>query len=151
MKCKVNFNYSYFLISWLIFSAGFSFSQEIKTISPTPKIQKHKKVDEGEKLIFKYKAVNPSNDTLIVLPPEVDCSCTSVDYPDFILPQQEIELVISFDTDKKWGIQERKVEIKAETKDKKTIYHIPLKFKVNVKATPETKALIKKQIKESKK
>ena len=147
----VNFKYSYLLISWLIFSAGFSFSQEIKTIPPTPHINKHKKVDEGEKLTFNFSAKNPTQDTLFILPPEVDCSCTSIDYPDFILPGQTVQFVIHFDTDKKWGLQVRTVEVKAEPKKKTVIYHIPLTFKVKVKATPETKAIIRKQIKASKK
>jgi hypothetical protein len=148
----VNNIYSYLLVSWLIFSAGFSFSQEVKTISPVPKINKHKKVNEGEIITFSFSIANPSKeDTLFILPPEIDCTCTTIDYPDYLLPQKIAIISIKFDTDKKWGLQYRTVNLKAEQKNKSDIYIYPLIFKVKVKATPETKAIIRQQIKESKK
>ncbi len=147
----MNGNYSYLLISWLICSTGFSFAQNVKTLTPSPEIHKSPKTDEGKVLTYNYSVQNPTNDTLFILPPEIDCSCTSIDYPDFILPQQKAVFTITFDTDKKWGLQVRNVQVLVGNSSETKQYIIPLRFRVKVKATKETKKLIRQQIKDDKK
>ncbi|PCJ23907.1 MAG: hypothetical protein COA97_10740 [Flavobacteriales bacterium] len=129
----------------LVLVASFSFSQTSDDITFEKEIQKFKKVDEGHILTFEYKFTYTGNVNLSIIPPKVDCSCTTI-----ILPQGKIQpnsknvITIKFDTKDKIGWQEREVKIQfvSDLMDSRFIEK-RLVFKGMVKASKATKEAYK--------
>ncbi|MCB9335143.1 MAG: DUF1573 domain-containing protein [Flavobacteriales bacterium] len=127
----------------LITVAGFSFAQN--SIEFEKSTLKFEKVNEGEivKLIYRFK--NLGTDSLSIIPPEVDCSCTEVKIPEYkIVAGASDSLIVVFDTKDKIGFQERKITIQfvSDFMDSKSIDK-QITFKGIVKATKATKEAYK--------
>lgn len=103
------------------------------------------KVDEGHQITLSYSFTYNGDLPLSIIPPKVDCSCTTV-----ILPENKIEpnstnkIEIKFDTKGKIGYQEREVLIQftADAMDSHSI-DVTLTFKGVVKASKATKKAYK--------
>jgi hypothetical protein len=130
-------------LSLLLFitASFFCAAQTADDIKFEKETQKFKKVDEGHQLTFNYVFSYSGKETLTIIEPKVDCSCTEV-----ILPEEKIEpnktytIIIKFDTHDKIGWQERKVNIQfvSISMDSKAIEKI-LIFKGMIKASKATK------------
>ncbi len=130
----------------LILVASFSFAQTSDDIKFEKTVQKFMKVDEGHRITLSYTFTYTGNLDLSIVPPKVDCSCTTV-----ILPEGKIKanstntIKIKFDTNNKIGYQERGVTIQfvSDAMDSRSIDK-KLVFKGVVKASKATKEAYKK-------
>lgn len=124
----------------LLLVASFSFSQT-DVVRFEKSTLKFGKVNEGELVKLTYYFRNNGKFSMSIIPPQVDCSCTTV-----ILPENDIaggardSIQIHFDTAEKIGYQEREVILQfvsnfadSQSIDKKVV------FKGMVKASQETK------------
>jgi len=85
-------------------------------------------IDEGDKVehIFKFK--NTSDNPLIISNARGSCGCTVPDYPtDPILPGEEGEILVKFDSKGKKGDQKKTVTLIANTLPSETILNISAK------------------------
>lgn len=125
----------------LILVASFSFAQTSADIKFEKTTQKFKKVNEGHVLTFIYTFNYTGQFELSIVPPKVDCSCTTVILPEgAILPNSTNTIKIKFDTKDKIGYQEREVAIQfvSDAMDSRFIEK-KLVFKGIVKASQATK------------
>lgn len=95
---------------------GFTFSSFVSFAQPQMQVEDTKKnfgfVKRGEVLVNKYVIFNKGNAPLIVTNAEVECSCTSVDYPKRpVLPGNTDTIVVSFNTASVYGRQDRIVKL----------------------------------------
>lgn len=121
--------------------ASFSFAQTSDDIKFEKSIQKFKKVDEGHILTFTYAFNYTGQFELSIIPPKVDCSCTTVILPEgTIQPNSTSTIKIKFDTKDKIGYQQREVAIQfvSDAMDSRFIEK-KLVFKGVVKASQATK------------
>lgn len=129
----------------LILVASFSFSQTSDDIKFEKTTQKFMRVDEGHQLTFTYNFTYAGENDLNIIPPKIDCSCTSV-----ILPEGKIKsnstntITIKFDTNDKIGYQEREVLIQFVSNTMDSSIDKKLVFKGVVKASKATKEAYKK-------
>jgi hypothetical protein len=129
----------------LILVASFSFAQTSDEISFEKTTQKFIKVDEGHQLTFTYNFSYTGKNDLNIIPPKVDCSCTTVLLPEGnIKPNTTNAITIKFDTNDKIGYQEREVTIQfvSDAMDSKSIDK-KLIFKGVIKASKATKKAYK--------
>lgn len=129
----------------LLIVTSFSFAQNTDSIQFEKKVQKFKKVNEGEIIELTYPFTYQGNTPLNIIPPEVDCSCTTV-----ILPEGKIKadntyhIKITFDTKGKIGYQERSVNLSfVSDLDHSNYAQKKVTFKGVVKASDETKKAYK--------
>ena len=135
-----------FSISLLLVSvASFSFSQRSEEITFLNRVQKFPKTNEGSILRFNYIFNYTGNISLSILPPEVDCSCTTVLLPKNNIQLNSIDTIkVSFDTNHKIGYQERNIIIKFITeKSGPPVIEKEIIFKGVVKASQATKKAYK--------
>lgn len=64
---------------------------------------------EGDTLFHDFKVTNKGTDTLVISNYKVACSCTKVDYPTHIAPNESATFHVSFDTHGKYGLQDRTI------------------------------------------
>jgi hypothetical protein len=84
---------------------------------------------EGVLLTHTYKFKNIGNEPLIISNYKVACSCTKVDFPKApVMPNQTAEIKVSFDTNGKYGYQDRVIYIYSNAKKNP----VKLRFKVYV-------------------
>ncbi|MDF1673968.1 MAG: DUF1573 domain-containing protein [Vicingaceae bacterium] len=129
----------------LLTVASFSFSQKEADIKFEKLKQTFKKVEEGHQVTLNYIFTYSGTIPLTFLPPEVDCSCTSVILPkDKIEPNTTDTILVKFDTKDKIGYQDRDIEIQfvSDAMDSRTIKKT-ITLKGIVKATKESKAKYK--------
>ena len=130
----------------LILVASFSFAQTSSDIKFKKTTQKFMRVDEGHQITLNYVFIYSGEIDLSIIPPKVDCSCTTVILPEGkIQPNSTNVITIKFDTRNKIGYQERKVVIQfvSDAMDSRSIDK-KLIFKGVVKATKSTKEAYKK-------
>lgn len=130
----------------LILATSFSFAQKSEFQFEKTK-QSFKKVAEGEIVTLDYYFEYLGKDTLIMLPPEVDCSCTEVELKnaDKIIPHQKYVLQVVFNTNDKIGYQEREVGLIFVAQSSKKQLKQKLIFRGVVKASKATKEKYKQQ------
>ena len=129
----------------LIAVASFSFAQKNSAVSFEKETQKFQKVNEGEQIELVYKFSNYGKIVLNIIPPEVDCSCTEVIFPEYgIAAGAQDSIIIKFDTNDKIGWQERNItlQFQAELLPKPILK--TLTFKGMVKASKATKKAYKR-------
>lgn len=129
----------------LLTVASFSFAQKEADIKFEKLKQTFKKIEEGHQVTLNYIFTYSGTLPLTILPPEVDCSCTSVILPkDKIEPNTTYTIVVKFDTKDKIGYQDRDIVIQfvSDAMDSRTIKKT-ITFKGMVKATKESKAKYK--------
>jgi len=94
------------------------------------RIHKFEEVDEGTQLEHVFTFENKGDVPMVISKYEVECDCTKAIYPkEPILPGENGELMVTFDTIGKLGWQYRKVQLYANTK--KPPYWIEIRVKVN--------------------
>jgi hypothetical protein len=120
---------NYILSLFFIINSALSYAQQAE-LKFTDKIHRSGKVIEGEQLQYKYHFTNIGDVPLVFVKYEVACLCTVVNLPEApILPGENADILVKFDTKDKIGYQDRTV----------TIYSNALKspheirFTVNVK------------------
>ncbi|RFC55491.1 DUF1573 domain-containing protein [Brumimicrobium aurantiacum] len=91
---------------------------------------KWEKTKEGKQLTHYFVFKNSSEVPLIINDALVSCSCTSIDFPsDPILPNQKDSILVQFDTNQKYYLQDRKIKLIANTKKEEElrikVYVIP--------------------------
>lgn len=127
-------------------TTSFSFAQKIELQFEKTK-QSFKKVNEGAIVTLDYYFEYFGNDTLSMLSPEVDCSCTEIklENADKIIPNQKHSLQVIFNTNDKIGYQEREVGLIFTTKKSTNQLKQKLIFRGVVKASKATKEKYKQQ------
>lgn len=77
-------------------------------------------VKKGDVVKIEFNFTNTGNQPLIISAADVECSCTSVDYPEQpIMPKQSSKITVSFDTKNVYDRQDRTVEIISNAKTPK--------------------------------
>jgi hypothetical protein len=86
---------------------------------------------EGKVIEHTFIVENRGSIPLTILGYDVECSCTKVEYPEGeIAPGAKIPLILRFDTNGKYGYQDRVILLQTNTK--KGIEE--LRFEVNVRS-----------------
>lgn len=89
-------------------------------------------VKEGEQLSHSFEFINSGNVPLIISDFKVACSCTKAIFPkEPILPGQKSEIKITFDTNGKFGFQDRIVKVYSNANKS------PIKLRVKVFVQPK--------------
>lgn len=92
------------------------------------KSHKFEDTKEGVTLNHSFKFKNCGDEPLIITDYKVSCSCTKLMFPkEPILPGATAELILSFDTNGKYGFQKRKITVISNAKKA-----VDLHFKVVV-------------------
>ena len=139
-------NFIKFSLSLLLFSvAGFSFSQTAEDIIFEKSTQKFMKVDEGHQITLTYNFTYKGTIPLQILPPKVDCDCTTVEIPEEdITSNKDYKIVVHFNTKDKIGFQERPINLSfLSTENKSLKIDKTIIFKGMIKASKETKTKYK--------
>ena len=80
------------------------------------------KVKKGDVVSADYEFKNEGNQPLIITNFEVECSCTTVDFPKQpIAPGQSSKLTVKFDTKSAYDRQDRKVVIISNAKNSASV------------------------------
>ena len=80
------------------------------------------KVKKGEVVTADYEFKNEGDQPLIITNFEVECSCTTVDFPKQpIAPGQTNKLTVKFDTKSAYDRQDRKVVIVSNSKNSASV------------------------------
>jgi hypothetical protein len=80
------------------------------------------KVKKGDVVSADYEFINEGNEPLIISNYEVECSCTTVDFPKQpIAPGQSGKLTVKFDTKNAYDRQDRKVVIVSNAKNSASV------------------------------
>jgi len=97
------------------------------------------KITQGEIFTFRYKFKNTGNGPLIISSVEGSCGCTVLrNYPKGkILPGEEGEIVVEFDSDNKWGKQN--VPINVVTNTVPSVTQLLIKTEIIVPESMKTK------------
>ncbi len=99
---------------------------EFSFLDPTN--HKFEDTKEGVLLSHTFRFKNSGDEPLIISNYKVSCSCTKLTFPKQpVLPGQEAQLKLTFDTNGKYGFQKRKVNVVSNAKKQ-----ITLLFKVTV-------------------
>ena len=107
----------------LLFLTGFAFNAsaqaKIKFIETKKDLGKVKK---GDLVSAEYEFKNEGDQPLIITGYEVECSCTTVDFPKQpVAPGQNGKLTVKFDTKSAYDRQDRKVEIISNAKNSASV------------------------------
>jgi len=82
------------------------------------KTQKFEKVKAGEILSFDFFYVNTGDAPLIITHIKVACTCTQFEYPkEPLMPGEKAVIKVTFDTNKKYGYQDRTLEVYTNAKE----------------------------------
>ena len=101
----------FILLSLLILNSALSFSQQAE-FKFNEKVQRLGKVNEGEVVKTSFTFINKGDAPLVINEYKVACTCTVVQFPyKPVLPGEEGELSVSFDSDGKTGYQDRTISI----------------------------------------
>ena len=80
------------------------------------------KVKKGDVVSAEYEFKNEGNQPLIITNYEVECSCTTVDFPKQpVAPGQTNKLTVKFDTKSAYDRQDRKVVIISNAKNSASV------------------------------
>ena len=80
------------------------------------------KVKKGDVVTAEYEFINDGNQPLLITNYEVECSCTTVDFPKQpIAPGQTNKLIVKFDTKSAYDRQDRKVVIVSNAKNSASV------------------------------
>ena len=80
------------------------------------------KVKKGDVVSAEYEFKNEGDQPLIITGYEVECSCTTVDFPKQpIAPAQTGKLTVKFDTKSAYDRQDRKVVILSNSKNSSSV------------------------------
>jgi hypothetical protein len=80
------------------------------------------KVKKGDVVSADYEFINEGNEPLIISSYEVECSCTTVDFPKQpVAPGQSGKLTVKFDTKSAYDRQDRKVVIVSNAKNSASV------------------------------
>lgn len=110
----MNHQFKVILTGLLFLTASLSFSQEpqIESVKWEKEVIKFKRVKEGAPVTMTFTFVNTANEPTHIVQVESDCSCTKATYStEPIEPDSTGIIVISFDTNHKFGYQERNVSV----------------------------------------
>tara|TARA_B100000508_G_scaffold137355_1_gene131652 strand:- start:178846 stop:179229 length:384 start_codon:yes stop_codon:yes gene_type:complete len=102
----------YFAIIFIAINSaiGFGQSAEFKFLSSTT--HKWDKTPEGELLEHYFVYENSGDAPLTINDAKVSCSCTKIDYPNApTLPGEQDSIRVTFNTEGKFYMQDRKIEI----------------------------------------
>ena len=101
----------------MIVNSAIGFAQYAEFNFSNKATHKWDKVDEGAQLEHYFVFENSGEVPLIINEALVSCSCTKVEFPDYpILPQQKDSILVRFDTNQKYYMQDRIIKLKANTK-----------------------------------
>jgi len=115
------------LLIFIVFSS-FAIGQNTQVKIDDEK-QNFETVNQGEVVKLVYKITNIGNVPLILNDYEVECSCTSADYPtEPVAPGKTVMVGVTFDTKSAYERQDRTVDILCNVKGGM----IKLRFKGNV-------------------
>lgn len=110
-----------FLILFLFFGCAFNTEAQAK-IKFTETKKDLGKVKKGDVVSAEYEFKNEGDQPLIISNYEVECSCTTVDFPKQpIAPGQTSKLTVKFDTKSAYDRQDRKVGIVSNAKNSASV------------------------------
>lgn len=94
---------------------GFAQYAEFNFLNKTT--HKWNKTNEGTVLQHYFVFENTGDTPLVINDALVSCSCTKVQFPNHpILPQQKDSILVTFDSNQKYYMQDRIIKLKANTK-----------------------------------
>jgi len=100
---------------FLIFFSFLAFSQA--SLKFTESKKSFGTVKQGEVVVLEYEFTNTGKSPLIINETQVECSCTTVEFPKQpIAPAQSGKIVVRFDTKTTWDLQDRVVKIYSNAK-----------------------------------
>ncbi len=107
----------------LMFLTGFAFHAKAQAkIKFTETKKDLGKVKKGDVVSAEYEFKNEGDQPLIITNYEVECSCTTVDFPKQpIAPGQSGKLTVKFDTKSAYDRQDRKVVIVSNAKNSASV------------------------------
>ncbi len=116
-----------FVLSFcIILLTNLLIAQKVEIDKKTIKFPKTK---EGILLKHKYKITNVGNAPLLLDKYEVACSCTKATFPKTpILPNQSVDVFVTFDTNHKIGFQDRIISLYSNAENSPN----KLRFKVMI-------------------
>ena len=119
----------YLLLLIFIFNSALGYAQQAE-LKFSDKIHRFGKVIEGEQLQYNYQFTNNGDAPLVFLKYEVACPCTIAIMPEApILPGEDSNILLKFDTTDKIGYQDRTVKIYSNASESPH----EIRFTVNVK------------------
>jgi hypothetical protein len=116
-----------FFIALIILKSATGFGQSADFFVEDP-LHKFPKTNEGAVLEHTYLVQNKGDQPLIISDYKVACPCTKLILPDTIMPGQQAEIVLTFDTKGKYYQQDRRIFLVTNTPKKME----ELRFKVYV-------------------
>jgi len=111
----------------ILMNSAFGFGQKAEFFVKEP-MHKFPKTVEGVQLKHTFEVTNNGDVPLIISSYEVACSCTKVSLPGPIQPGDVGKIVVEFDTNGKYYLQDRKIIL--QTNSRKGIEY--LRFKAYV-------------------
>jgi len=83
------------------------------------------RIEEGEKVMHVFSFKNTGNAPLIIEDASATCGCTMPEYPIIpINPGEESEIIVTFDSKGKIGVQNKKVTVRTNSYPKTHYLHI---------------------------
>lgn len=117
------------LIFLILFISSYALAYSQAEIELDKKTYKFPKTKEGVELTHTYKLTNTGDTPLLIQKYDVSCPCTKLQYPKKpILPNQTVELEVTFDTKDKIGWQDRIITLYSNAENSPN----KLRFKVMV-------------------
>ena len=106
-----------FVLLIMIVNSAIGFAQYAEFNFLNKTVHKWEKVDEGVQLQHYFVFENIGNTPLVINEALVTCSCTKIEFPKYpILPKQKDSILVRFDTNQKYYMQDRIIKLKANTK-----------------------------------
>ena len=115
----------FYFIPFVVFIFLFGFASSLQAQAKIKFTETKKdlgKVKKGDIVTTDYEFINEGNQPLIITNYEVECSCTTVDFPKQpIAPGQTNKLTVKFDTKSAYDRQDRKVVIISNAKNSASV------------------------------
>ncbi|HLW29826.1 MAG TPA: DUF1573 domain-containing protein [Brumimicrobium sp.] len=106
-----------FVLLIMIVNSAIGLAQYAEFNFSSKPIHKWDKAHEGEQLQHYFVFENSGEVPLIINKALVTCSCTKVEYPkNPVLPKHKDSILVRFDTNQKYYMQDRIIKLKANTK-----------------------------------
>ena len=101
----------------MILNSAIGFAQYAEFSFSDRTTHKWDKVNEGDQLKHYFVFENTGEVPLLINDALVSCDCTKIQFPVYpIAPNQKDSILVSFDTDQKYYLQDRIIKLKANTK-----------------------------------
>ncbi|WP_159038335.1 DUF1573 domain-containing protein [Brumimicrobium mesophilum] len=106
-----------FVLLMMIINSAIGFAQYAEFSFLEKTTHKWDKANEGDQLQHYFVFKNTGKVPLIINEALVTCSCTKIKFPNHpVAPNQKDSILVTFDTNQKYYMQDRIIKLKANTK-----------------------------------